>query len=34
MTSSYIPSSSMMEIIEKIAPEFKVRFKTEKAGRK
>ena len=32
ITSIYIPTASMMEIIKKVAPEFKVRFKTEKAG--
>lgn len=32
LTSSYIPTSSMMEIVKRTAPEFKVRFKTEKPG--
>ena len=32
LTSSYIPTTSMMEVIRRVAPEFKVRFKTEKAG--
>ena len=32
LTSIYIPSARVMEIIKKVAPEFKVRFKTEKSG--
>ena len=32
MTSSYIPTAEMMEVVRKVAPEFKVRFKTEKVG--
>ena len=32
MTSIYIPSISTMEMIRKLAPECKVRFKTEKPG--
>ena len=32
LTSIYIPSASIMEVIKIIAPEFKVRFKTEKPG--
>lgn len=32
MTSLYIPSPSTMKIVQKVAPEFKVRFKTEKPG--
>lgn len=32
LTSGYIPNENVMRIIERIAPEFKVRFKTEKPG--
>ena len=32
LTSMYIPKASIMEVIKKVAPEFKVRFKTEKPG--
>ena len=32
LTSIYIPNSSMMKVIKRVAPEFKVRFKTEKPG--
>ena len=32
LTSGYIPNENLMRIIEKYAPEFKVRFKTEKPG--
>lgn len=32
MTSGYIPSANIMRTIHKVAPEFKVRFKTEKPG--
>ena len=32
VTSQYIPSASTMEILRELAPEFKVRFKTEKMG--
>ena len=32
LTSMYIPKASIMEFIKKAAPEFKVRFKTEKPG--
>lgn len=32
MTSVYIPSVSMMQLIKEYAPEMKVRFKTEKSG--
>lgn len=34
VTSQYIPSSATMNIINALAPEFKVRFKTEKEGGK
>lgn len=34
VTSQYIPSRATMDIINALAPEFKVRFKTEKAGGK
>lgn len=33
MTSVYIPSIRMVEIINKLAPEFKIKFKTEKSDR-
>ena len=32
LTSGYIPNENVMRIIERISPEFKVRFKTEKPG--
>ena len=32
VTSQYIPSVSTMEILKELAPDFKVRFKTEKIG--
>ena len=32
LTSVYIPNENLMRIIEKLAPDFKVRFKTEKPG--
>ena len=32
VTSQYIPNRLTMEIINELAPEFKVRFKTEKTG--
>lgn len=32
LTSIYIPKASTMEVIKKVVPEFKVRFKTEKPG--
>lgn len=32
ITSSYIPTTEMMEVVRRVAPEFKVRFKTEKVG--
>ncbi len=32
LTSMYIPKASIMEVIKKVALEFKVRFKTEKPG--
>lgn len=32
LTSMYIPKASIMEVIKKVASEFKVRFKTEKPG--
>lgn len=32
LTSIYIPNATQMEVIKKVAPEFKVRFKTEKSG--
>lgn len=32
VTSQYIPNVSRMKILSEIAPEFKVRFKTEKPG--
>lgn len=32
ITSLYIPSADMMKILDELAPEFKVRFKTEKLG--
>ncbi len=34
VTSGYIPSPIAMKILEELAPEFKVRFKTEKPGTK
>lgn len=34
VTSSYIPKTRTMQILSKLAPDFKVRLKTEKAGTK
>lgn len=32
LTSIYIPNKSIMDVIRRVAPDFKVRFKTEKPG--